>query len=391
MRPAASVVRNSMIVLALALAAPALIHAQGGQNIDGKKAEEVYKNIVALKGMQASEFNQTMHLIEAETGMDCTFCHVEGAFDKEDKAPKQIARQMIMMMNNLNSANFSGRRVITCYTCHNGRPIPMSAPAVLPVPRPVLAEPMVAAPKVTIPTADQIFAKYVDALGGEQALRKVTSRVITGTQMIPTGPGGAVPFPATIERLQKAPNVVVNTYRTPTYTIADGFDGNKAWTMSAQGRVTEPLNIDQGRAKRDADLYLPLNLKQLYPTLEVKGIERVNGRDAYLVIGTPQGDLPERLYFDIQNGLLIRKETDLPTPVGNSMYQVNFADYRDTGSGVKFPFQITMNPATSRSVLFSTATIRVTAVQDNVAIDAAKLARPESRPAPPAGGPGRGQ
>jgi photosynthetic reaction center cytochrome c subunit len=383
MRHLMGVIGKLAMVMVLASVAASLAHAQGGQNIDGKKAEEVYKNIVALKGMQASEFNQTMHLMEAETGMDCTFCHVEGAFDKEDKAPKQIARQMIMMMNNLNQQNFSGKRVVTCYTCHNGRPIPMSQPTVLPVAKPALADPMIPAPKVAIPSVDQILAKYVDALGGEQALRKVTSRVITGTQMIPTGPGGAVPVPATIERLQKAPNLVVNTYRTPTNTIADGFDGTKAWTMSAQGRVTEPLNIDQGRAKRDADFFLPLNLKQVYPKLEVTGVERVNGRDAYLVVGTPQGDLPERLYFDIQNGLLIRKEADLPTPVGNSTFQVNFSDYRDTGSGVKFPFQITMNPATSRSVLFSTATIRVNTVQDNAPIDAAKLARPESRPAPP--------
>jgi hypothetical protein len=110
----------------------------------------------------------------------------------------------------------------------------------------------------------------------------------------------------------------------------------------------------------------------------------VNDRDAYVVVATPQGDLPERLYFDTLTGLLLRKQSALSTPIGNSPSQVNFADYRDTGSGVKFPFLITMNPATSRSVLFTTAVIRVTAVQDNAPIDNAKLARPESRPAQPA-------
>jgi photosynthetic reaction center cytochrome c subunit len=375
-------VRSALTAMALALVATLVANAQGAQNVDGRKAEEVYRNIQVLRGAPASEITQTMHLIESQTGMDCTFCHVEGAFDKEDKPPKQIARQMMLMMDNLNKTNFGGRQVVTCYTCHNGRPIPVGTP-VFPVARPVLADPAVAAPKITLPSVDQILSRYVEAMGGEPAIRKVTSRAITATQYIPTGPGGSVPVPAALERLQKAPNLVVNNYRTPAYTISDGFDGTRAWSLSAQGRVTEALNIDQGRAKRDADFYLPLNLKQQYAKMELTGIERVNDRDAYLVVATPQGDLPERLYFDTQTGLLLRKETALPTPTGNSPFQVNYGEYRDTSSGVKFPFLITMSPANSRSVLFTTATIRVTAVQDNVPIDNAKLARPEPKPAPP--------
>jgi photosynthetic reaction center cytochrome c subunit len=390
MRHPMSAILRAAIVVALGLTVSALAHAQGGQNIEGKKAEEVYRNIQVLKGVQASEITQTMHLMKAETGMDCSYCHVDNAFDKDDKEPKATARKMIVMMNLLNQANFGGRRVVTCYTCHNGRSIPMTAPALLPTDELFLVDPAVAKPKVAIPSVDQILAKYVQALGGEQALRKVTSRVITGTQTIPTGPGGVIPLPAALERLQQAPNLVVSNYRAPTYTISEGFDGAKAWTMNQQGRVTEPMTLDQSRAKRDADFYLPLDLKQQYAKMEVSGVEHVNDRDTYVVVGTPEGEFPERLYFDTLTGLLIRKETALPTPIGDSRYQVNFADYRDTSSGVKFPFLITMSPATARSELATTATLRVTAVQDNARIDAAKIARPESKPAPPpAGAPGR--
>lgn len=382
MRHSVLVILRAGMLVALGLLGAVAAQAQGGQNIEGKKAEEVYKNIQALSGVPASEITQTMHLMEAETGMDCTYCHVEGAFDKDDKPAKQTARKMIVMMNGLNQASFGGRRVISCYTCHNGHPIPRTTPTLLPTGKPVVPDAEASAPKVAMPSVDQILAKYVEALGGQQALRKVTSRVVTGTQTIPTGPGGAMPVPAALERVQKAPNVVVNTYRTSAYTISEGFDGVKAWAMNAQGRVTEPMSIDQGRAMREADFYLPLDLKQQYAKMEVSGVERVNDRDAYVVVGTPQGDLPERFYFDVLTGLLLRKETGLPTAVGNSMFQVNFADYRVTNSGVKFPFLITMTPATARSVLFTSAELHVTAVQDNGPIDDAKLARPESKPAP---------
>jgi hypothetical protein len=237
----------------------------------------------------------------------------------------------------------------------------------------------VTTPGPALPNADQVLAKYVQALGGEQALRKITARTITGTQYIPTGPGGVVPTPAAVERLQKAPNLAVTTYRAPAYAIAEGYDGMTAWSQNQAGRVTEPVKLDVGRAARAADFYEALNLKREYPQLTVRGIEKVNGRDAYLVVGVPAGDKPESLYFDTQTGLLLRKQTVLPTPIGDSPFQTDFDDYRDTGSGVKFPFLIRMNPASARTELAPEATLRVIKVEDNVPIDSAKFVKPASK------------
>ena len=122
-----------------------------------------------------------------------------------------------------------------------------------------------------------------------------------------------------------------------------------------------------------------MNLKQEYAQLTVRGIEKVNGRDAYLVVGVPAGDKPESLYFDTQTGLLLRRQTVLPTPIGDSPFQTDFDDYRDTGSGVKFPFLIHMNPANARTELAPEATLRVIKVEDNGAIDAAKFVKPASK------------
>ena len=113
----------------------------------------------------------------------------------------------------------------------------------------------------------------------------------------------------------------------------------------------------------------------------------MNGHDAYVVVGVPQGDAAERLYFDTQSGLLLRKQTVLPTPVGNSPFQMDFDDYRDTGSGVKFPFVIHMNPANPRTELAPNATLRVTKVEDNKPIEDARFVKPaaESGRAPVSG------
>jgi photosynthetic reaction center cytochrome c subunit len=366
--------QRAATVVGIALSAVLLAHAQGAAPIEGKTAEQVYKNIQVLKGTPAEQLNQSMHLIKGAVGLDCEECHDEKDRSLDTKQPKAVARKMMQMVLDLNKNSFDGKQTVTCYTCHRGSPNPANVP-LLPL------EELEETSKVPLPSVDQILAKYVDALGGQQAIRKITSRVITGTQYLPTGPGGIVPTPANIERDLKAPNLVVNIYSTAAYAISDGFDGKTSWSQDMRGRVAEALKIDQARARRSADFYEPINLKQEYATLEVQGVKRVNGRDAYLVVGTPQGDLPEQLYFDTATGLLLRKQTALPTPAGDSPFQVNYEDYRDTGSGVKFPYLIIMYPAATRTELAPTATIRVTKVQDNVPIDGAKFTKPAPKAA----------
>src|SRR3989442_5939006 len=80
-----------------------------------------------------------------------------------------------------------------------------------------------------LPSADQILSKYVQALGGEQAIRKITSRIITGTQFIPTGPGGTMPVPAVDVSSQKAPHPVVDFFPQPTCTRSARVDRSKTW------------------------------------------------------------------------------------------------------------------------------------------------------------------
>jgi len=372
-RPLCGAPAIAAAVMTLAFAATLLAQAPAA---DERTAEQAYKNIKALKGTPANQLNQSMHLIKGALGVDCLYCHIEREWEKDDKPPKAVATQMIAMVMDINKTQFGGKQVVTCYTCHNGRPVPADMP-VFPVFEPVEAA------KPVLPAVDQILSKYVQALGGEQAIRKVTSRVITGTQYIPTGPGGTTPMPAMVERYQKAPNVSVTTYRTPTYAISQGFDGTTAWTQDQAGRVADAVALDIARAKRTADFYEPLSLRQEYARMNVSGIEKVNGHDAFVVVAVPQGDAAERLYFDTQSGLLLRKQTVLPTPVGNSPFQMDFEDYRDTGSGVRFPFVVHMSPANPRTELAPNATLRVTKVEENKPIEDARFVKPVARAAAP--------
>lgn len=92
-----------------------------------KPAEEVYKNIQVFKGMPAPDLMKAMQSFTRSLGVKCSFCHVEGAFDKDDKEEKQTARKMISMARQINTDNFHGHMRVTCWTCHRGSTEPESA------------------------------------------------------------------------------------------------------------------------------------------------------------------------------------------------------------------------------------------------------------------------
>src|SRR5215831_10482480 len=95
-----------------------------------KKAEEQFKNIQVLKGIPADQIFPTMQFIAASLGVECEFCHVQNAFEKDDKKPKQTARKMMEMMFAINRDNFEGHREVTCYSCHRGQANPVAIPTV---------------------------------------------------------------------------------------------------------------------------------------------------------------------------------------------------------------------------------------------------------------------
>ena len=361
------------------LAASLLCAAAGASAQDMRPAEQVYKNIKVMTGVPASQIVEGMHVIKAALGVTCEHCHIQGQLDRDDLPTKNKARAMYLMMTEINRANFGGRQLVTCVTCHRGHAIPANVPE---LPSPVITEETEAKPQ--LPTVDHILATYITALGGEQAMRKVTTRVITATQEVPTGPGGTIPVPAKLERSLKAPNLVLDVYVTDTFTISDGFDGTAQWTKGQNGAVNAlaPGGIDGERAERAAAFYEPLTLKAQYSSMRVDGIERVNGHDTYVVTGVPAANTPEKLYFDTQTGLLLRKSTYIDAMSGRSPYEVDFDDYRNTGSGVKVPFVVRMLPATPRTELSTGSTLRITSVKDNVPIDEAKFVKPAPNPQP---------
>src|SRR5437879_3173720 len=86
------------------------------------------------------------------------------------------------------------------------------------------------APSASLPTVEQVLDKYVQAMGGKDALDKVTTRVMKGSIELPaTGDAGSI-VPGTIEIYMKAPNKRMLIVNIPgNGTDRRGYNGKDGW------------------------------------------------------------------------------------------------------------------------------------------------------------------
>jgi hypothetical protein len=353
-------------------------------------SEQAFKNVTVLKGIPVDEFMATMGFISASTNYNCIDCHVESRVEgdwsayAEDTPRKATARRMILMVQAINTTNFAGARVVTCYTCHRGL---QGAPKITPSLAEQYGEPPPVDPNeveirrqaADAPSADQIFDKYLQAVGGAQKAAAITSIVFKGTYQ-----GYAEPK-APVDIYVKAPNQRAPDQRAPdqrtviVHTDAGDrtttFDGSNGW-MAAPA-MDKPFPVitytggDLDALRLDAVLSFPAGIKQAITTPRV-GSSSIEDKDVVVVQGVANGGRSSvKLYFDKQSGLLVRRVSFAETIIGRVPIQVDYSDYRDVAAaGVKLPFHIITTWTDGRS------DVLLTAAETNVAIDAAKFRQP---------------
>ncbi len=345
-----------------------------------RMAEDVFKNLKVLRGMSVSQFMATMGFFSASLGENCTFCHVQesgGSWDRyaDDNQHKETARKMVTMMNAINKAYFAGRREVTCYSCHRGGERPVVTPSLAELYGPAIPhDPDDIREQVTKgQSADQILDKHLQAIGGEQSAGAVTSYIAKGKYA-----GYAEPE-AALEIYAKAPNLRTMIVHKDSGDVTSTYDGRNGWSAAPLSEVPVPLltlgGADLDAAKVEADLAFPARIKASLTDWHVGYPTTIDDRDVLAVQGLSSAKSPVKLYFDKASGLLVRAVHYTDTPIGLTTRQLDYTDYRDV-SGVKMPYKITITWFDGR------ATIQLESIQANVAIDAAKFAKPAEPRAP---------
>jgi hypothetical protein len=360
-------------------------------------AEQVFKNIHALKGIPVDDFMETMGLISAALSFDCSDCHTGAGTDKVDWAadtPRKVtARMMINMVATINKNNFAGRNMVTCWTCHRNRDRPLATPTF----ETIYGEPALVTDDVVpnipgLPSPESILDKYIQAVGGAQRLAGLTSFDARGTSASFGGFGGGGDLEIAAKAPDKRATIILFKENTGRGDQIRSYDGRTGWLRT-------PLNVlgeyqlqggDLDGARFDAQLSFPGQIKQILTNLKTgvpttisdipmsqsqANVLKVTTGKTYsvnVVQGTGPRGLLVTLYFDRTSGLLVRELRYSETPIGRVPMQIDYSDYREV-NGIQFPFRLANVWLDGRDFIV------LNDIKTNVPIDEAKFGRPAPR------------
>lgn len=189
----------------------------------------------------------------------------------------------------------------------------------------------------TTQTADEIINKYIDAIGGKENWKKISTIKMEGNIEVQ---GLKIPF-----TMQAVNGKGVRT---------DGeFQGNffidivtptKGWSQNAMaGKATlQPLSDDELKAKLD-DLDIQgafLDYKEKGSMVEFLGKDEEDGNDYYKIKLTTKNKNETTYFFDTKTYLVYKQETISKQQGQEVKVVVKSLDYQTVEGGVKIPFKM---------------------------------------------------
>ena len=318
------------------------------QSTGVKPVEQVRKNIQVLKGLPDSQLFLLMNFVGDSLGVNCDHCHVKGEknpqtgedtwlWERDDKKEKATGRDMMRMVLELNRTRFNREGAVTCYTCHRGSTRPERM-APLP-PRDYFAEALKPQPTRVLPTAQEVIAKYRSVVGANRQAVLSQAIVMSGTVERVERAKASGPT----EIVFKQPHKVRITETLTSGVVTRGWNGTTAWLQSSKGinQVTgENLNAIKSTPTTTIasdGLFSPIKIPDSSSRATLIGVARINDRESYQVVIVEDSSTQSmQLFFDVENGLLLRRVSVTNTMLGPLNVQWDFSDYRDVSGQAAF-------------------------------------------------------
>lgn len=359
-----SLIHSAAVLCVATLVGITVAAAQPPVPSPDKKSAEVFKNLKVLNNTPSDLLLPSMEFITSSLGVHCEYCHVEKAFEKDDKKPKQTAREMMRMVQQINNTTFQGKQEVTCYSCHRGSPKPLTIPVIAKAPPRLLSDAADnSSTSASQPSPSDVISKYIAARGGANAFVGVTSLEERGTFESESQKFRTEVY---VTRSGRSASVI----HLPGADRVTAFDGTSGW-LSFPGRPARPLAQAETDAIRlEADLEFGLDLNTIFPEIKFAGLSKIGTAEAVMLSGQRPGLPPVELYFDKASGLLLRTVYYSPSALGLNPTQTDYSDYRRIGT-VKVPFHWTSSTPTGRF------NIQIATVRANVSIPYNIFSKPQ--------------
>lgn len=178
-----------------------------------------------------------------------------------------------------------------------------------------------------LPKAETILEKSVEATGGRAAYGKLRTMVVTGTMELK-----GIGIKGSMTSYHAAPDkLLMEVSLQGVGTIRDGSDGEVAWEISALQGPRLKQGEERAVALREGKFNASLRWRESYKQAVTAGVEKVDGKDCYKVVMTPNEGSPVTQYFDKETNLPVKITMVLKSPMGELPTETLIGDYRKEG------------------------------------------------------------
>ncbi|GAC1446495.1 MAG: hypothetical protein NVSMB56_05720 [Pyrinomonadaceae bacterium] len=171
------------------------------------------------------------------------------------------------------------------------------------------------------PQAERIMERYIQAIGGREAIEKLKSRVSTGTCSF-----SLQNLTGKVALYEQTPDKKSFGITIPNIgTIQIGFNGAQGWMSHPLMGFIEYKESTIPSLKREFDLHKEIKYKERFVKMDYKGVRETDYGKVDVIVATNADGLIDELHFDINSGLLVH---------GSGAF---YGDYRQIGQ-LKVPF-----------------------------------------------------
>lgn len=185
-------------------------------------------------------------------------------------------------------------------------------------------------------TAESVIQKAIDAMGGAKKIGEIKDISLDGTVNIM---GTELSL---TERYVMGSAYSRKLEMQGMGTVMSELMNGSNFSKTQQGQSIPLEDKDKEEMKEDGSFFQELYMKNNGYKFTLKGIEAVNGSDAYAVEVSSPGGRTFTNYYDVKSGFKVKKMYEEEGPGGKMPVQVFFSDYKEK-SDVKIASKIVID------------------------------------------------
>jgi zinc protease len=205
-------------------------------------------------------------------------------------------------------------------------------------------QPTTAASKAAAPagiTADAVVQKYIDAVGGANAINAIKDLKLV--YAFEPQPGITVTFTEwkSAGKLKREVGAAGQIFQKVVYVNGVGM-------QEMQGQPKEMTPDELKDAQRQADPQAVLHMAKYGFKYNLLGVEKLDGQDVYVLETIDGTGKKGKEYYSVSSGYLLKDVTVRSGPQGEAAVTVEYKDYREVpnANGFKIPYTVLQGSAT---------------------------------------------